>query len=414
MLFAYVAQWFTDGFLRSTGRDSIDAPRDITRNESTHEVDLAQLYGLNTCELEMLRDKHDRTLLAAQGEPRDELPPDLYANGKVVPAHDGLRVIRASSLPIDDANLLAMGSDAANVQIGYAMLNTLFLRDHNWIAREIKRAHGDWDPERIFGAARNVLTVLLIRVVIEEYINHIHPYHFRFRLDPRGFDRQRWMRPNWVAVEFNLLYRWHSLIPDTIDVGGEAAVDLKATMYQAKPLLSQAGGLATLIDRASRQRAGKVGLHNTCATLLRAELAGVAAGREVGLRSYNDFRHACKLGRATRFEEITSDATLAAELQKLYGHVDNVEYFVGLFAEDRRTNSVLPPLIGRLVGLHAFSQLMTNPLFAPQVYNTETFSRRGAEIIAETRSLADMVRRNIPEGTAMPEVRLTRREWKPV
>ena len=75
---------------------------------------------------------------------------------------------------------------------------------------------------------------------------------------------------------------------------------------------------------------------------------------------------------------------------------------------------MLPPLIGRLVGLHAFSQLMTNPLFAPQVYNTETFSRRGAEIIAETRSLADMVRRNIPEGTAMPEVRLTRREWKPV
>ena len=46
VLFAYVAQWFTDGFLRSdrsvVGKDK----RDIRRNESSHEVDLAQVYGL--------------------------------------------------------------------------------------------------------------------------------------------------------------------------------------------------------------------------------------------------------------------------------------------------------------------------------------------------------------------------------
>ena len=71
-----------------------------------------------------------------------------------------------------------------------------------------------------------------------------------------------------------------------------------------------------------------------------------------------------------------------------------------MFAEDRRPNSVLPPLIGRLVGLHAFSQLMTHPLFGRQVYNTETFSPRGAQIIAETKSLADIVRRNLPDGHA--------------
>ena len=413
VLFSYVAQWFTDGFLRSTGRDSIDEQRDITHNESTHEVDLAQLYGLDETERDMLRDPADPALLAAQGEPGAELPPDLYANGVRRPQFERLRVIRAKSIPIVDDNLLAMGSDAANVQIGYAMLNTLFLREHNRIAREIRDAHDDWDPDRVFGAARNTLTVLLIKVVIEEYINHIHPYHFRFRLDPRGFDKQRWMRPNWVAVEFNLLYRWHSMIPDTIDVGGDEPVGLAATMYQAKPLLS-GPGLATLFDRASRQPAGKVGLHNTTKLLEKAEMGGVLSGRKVGLRGYNDYREACKLGRARSFGDVTTDAALAAELEEVYRHVDNLEYFVGLFAEDRRPNSVLPPLIGRLVGLHAFSQLMTNPLFAPQVYNTETFSPRGAQIIEETKSLADMVRRNIPEGSEMPEVRLTRKDWTPV
>ena len=47
-----------------------------------------------------------------------------------------------------------------------------------------------------------------------------------------------------------------------------------------------------------------------------------------------------------------------------------------------RPNSVLPPLIGRLVGVDAFSQALTNPLLAPRVFNAQTFSPLGMEIIA--------------------------------
>jgi prostaglandin-endoperoxide synthase 2 len=222
------------------------------------------------------------------------------------------------------------------------------------------------------------------------------------------------MRPNWVAVEFNLLYRWHSLIPDTLDIAAEAPVPIEGTIYRAKTLLSQTG-LGPLIDRASCQPAGRLGLHNTPDFLLkRAELSSIEAARRVRLRNYNEYRVACKLGRARSFDDITSNRALASELEALYGHVDKLEFYVGLFAEDRRPNSVLPPLIGRLVGLHAFSQLMTNPLFAPEVYNTATFSERGAEIIAETRSLGSIVARNLPEGSQKPEVRLTRADWRPV
>ena len=222
------------------------------------------------------------------------------------------------------------------------------------------------------------------------------------------------MRPNWVAVEFNLLYRWHSLIPDRLDIGADEPAEIADTTYQAKTLLSQTG-LETLIDRASRQPAGKVGLHNTPEFLLeRAELPSIEAGRAVNLRGYREYREACKLGRVDRFDQITSDQALAKELKDLYGTVDEVEFFVGLFAEDGRPNGVLPPLIGRLVGLHAFSQVMTNPLFAPEIYNTATFSERGAEIIETTGTLGDIVRRNMPQGSPVPEVRLTRADWRPV
>jgi prostaglandin-endoperoxide synthase 2 len=413
VLFAYVAQWFTDGFLRSDRSVEGKDERDITKNESTHEIDLAQLYGSTPEVTAMLRDRDQPMLLAYQEIAGEQYPPDLYGtHGERVPCFETLRVIGTKHLMVDNQQLLAMGSDVSNSQIGYAMLNTLFLREHNRIARQLATSDGscDWSQGHIFAAARNVLTVLLIKVVIEEYINHIHPYHFQFRLDARGFDRQPWMRPNWTAVEFNLLYRWHSLIPDTLHVGDEV-LPLAKTAFRTKDFFKR-HGLAAIIDTASRQRAGRIGLRNTPAMLLEmAERPSILAGRKVRLRGYNEYRQACGFPRAKSFEDISSDPDICAALRDVYGNVDEVEFYTGLFAEETRPNSVLPPLMGRLVGVHAFSQLLTNPLFAPDVHKEQTFSRRGLGIIEETRSLADIVHRNVPAGDK-PLVKLTRENWK--
>jgi len=412
VLFAYVAQWFTDGLIRSDRSIQGKDVRDITRNECTHEVDLAQLYGLSDAVTQTLRDPRRPMLLDCQGEPGEELPPALYdADGTRVARFDGLRTIGEKKDGVDNGQLYAMGSDTGNTQIGYAMLNTLFLREHNRIARQLAEANTSWSEDRVFATARSVLTVLLIKVVIEEYINHIAPYHFRFRLDPRGFDKQPWMRPNWIALEFNLVYRWHSMMPAELQVGSQA-LPLEASMFRTRELL-QTQGLAALFDSASRQRAGRVGLLNTPQLLLKmAELPTIQAGRIVNLRGYNEYRVACGFKRAPTFEDISSDPQISGRLRELYGDVDDVEFYVGLMAEDTRRNSVLGPLVGRLVGVHAFSQLMTNPLLAPEIYGPQTFSERGLQIIEQTDSLAAVVRRNVPRSSRPPLVTLTRTDWR--
>ncbi|HEX6391726.1 MAG TPA: peroxidase family protein, partial [Solirubrobacteraceae bacterium] len=411
VLFAYVAQWFTDGLLRSDRSVEGKDERDITRNESTHEVDLAQLYGLKPKITKMLRDPHNPMLLAYQGEPGAELPPALYDDKGVRLKHfEKLRTIGEKKDEVDKTQLLAMGSDAGNTQIGYAMLNTLFLREHNRLARELAEHNPKWDEDQIFAAARNVLTVLLIKVVIEEYINHITPYHFRFRLDPRGFDKQPWMRPNWTAVEFNLLYRWHSLVPSQLDIGSRS-MTLEETMFRSRDLLQD--DLGALFDSASKQRAGRVGLRNTAPWLVEmTERPTICHGRTVDLQGYNAYRVACKLKPAGRFEDISSDAETCSALRELYGDVDDVEFYVGMMAEDPRPNSVLGPLVGRLVGLHAFSQLMTNPLLAPEIYGPQTFSERGMKIIEQTTCLGDVVRRNVSGKNGPPLVTMTRADWR--
>ena len=49
--------------------------------------------------------------------------------------------------------------------------------------------------------------------------------------------------------------------------------------------------------------------------------------------------------------DLFGDPEIQAGLKDLYGHVDRIEFYPGLFAEDTRPNSVLPALIGRLVGV---------------------------------------------------------------
>jgi prostaglandin-endoperoxide synthase 2 len=403
VMFAYFAQWFTDGFLRSDRSPQ----RDPRKNDTSHELDLTPLYGPHPRITEALR-AHEGGRLKSQQIGGAEYPPYLYEGGKVKPEFADLSVVRPGQIPPDRFDgLFATGSDTTNSQIGFVMLNVLFLREHNRIAGELARAYPAWDDERLYATARNVLIVLLIKIVIEEYINHIAPYLFKFGADPWDFT-ERWYRTNWMAIEFNLLYRWHSLIPSSLSVAG-AQLPIWDTIFRTDLVVEH--GIARLFSDASNQRAGQVGLLNTDPALRETELASVREARAVGLARYNAYRELANFPRVSSFEQITGDPDRIAALRDVYRSADEIELYPGLFAEDTRPNSVLPGLIGRMVGIDAFSQALTNPLLAPRLFNEHTFSPLGMEILRTTKTLSDVLHRNVPESPGRHYVSMTRRDW---
>lgn len=405
VLFAYFAQWFTDGFLRTD-------PDNAAKNTSNHEIDLTPLYGLNKGVTDLIREfKGGR--LKSQTLNGEEYAPFLCENGAVKPEYEGLKEISFGTLKQEQKDqFFAMGGDRANVQIGYVMFNTLFLREHNRVAGLLAREYPAWDDERLFQTARNIVLVMLIRIVVEEYINHISPYHFQFLLNPSGFPNERWYRQNWMALEFTLVYRWHMLVPDRLALGGQK-LPIMDTMWNTSLITSR--GLGALFDDASRQPAGRIGLHNTAPFLLKMiEKRSIEMDRSLHLRGYNDYRPAYSFPRVTDFNQITSDPELQRELRDIYGSVDRIDYYVGLFAEDTVTNSVLPPLIGALVGIDAFSQALTNPLLNPNIYHAGTFSPLGMDIIAGTQRLSDILQRNVPASSRSHLVTFTREDWRRV
>ena len=410
LLFPAFAQWFTDGFL-------LTAAEDVRKTHSSHEIDFSPLYGEKIAETRALRLLSERPgekgRLKSQTLDGAEFPPFLYEPGgekvkdEFGPLRPPLRLPHVWA-PQRRQTLFACGGERANTTPQTAMFNVLFLREHNRLAGELARAYPTWDDERVFQTARNVNTVLLLKVIVEEYINHISPYHFQFRADPSGAWRARWNRPNWFAVEFNLLYRWHSLVPDDIEWGGRSYPG-RAWLFDNGPLL--AAGLGPAFDSTSRQRAGEVGLFNTPPFLhdLGVEVNSVEQGRANELGTYNDYREANGYPRVTAFEQISGDPEVVAGLRRVYGHVDRVEFYVGLFAEDPRPNAAVPALIGRMVAIDAFSQALLNPLLSEHVFHEGTFSPVGWRVIGGTHSLGDLVRRNVAEDTSGYFISMTRR-----
>jgi prostaglandin-endoperoxide synthase 2 len=169
-------------------------------------------------------------------------------------------------------------------------------------------------------------------------------------------------------------------------------------------------GLGACLEDASRQRAGRVGLLNSPPEVWEAQLASVDQARAVRLRGYNEYRRLARFPRARRFEDVSSDPRVQRRLRDVYGDVDAIEFYPGLFAEDVRPNAVLPALIGRLVAIDAFSQAFTNPLLAPRVFTPATFSPIGWDLIRTTRRLSDLVNRNVPDRGRPYAITMTRPE----
>jgi len=420
-LFPAFAQYLTDGFIRTgvPGQPETDANR--ARTSSNHEIDLCPLYGRLETQTDALRLKDEtagrRGRLKSQMIGAEEFPPFLYVGGgtQVDPQFDG--VLDAPLMgdtpppPEQLATLFAVGGDRANTSPFTAMINTLLLREHNRVAGELEAQNPTWDDERVFQTARNIIIPMFIKVVVEQYINHITPLPFNLVGNPQVAWSADWNRPNWITAEFSLLYRWHSLMPDAINWPGTEPIQLQNFSLDNRPLMNV--GLAAAFCGAAAQPAAEIGALNTSAPLLIVEQLAIGQGRSNRIQSYNAYRVQYGMAPAASFDQISSHPDIVAALEAAYASVDDVEFYPGLFAEDRVPKSPLPGLMMRMVGVDAFSQALTNPLLSQHVFNAQTFTPWGFQLIQDTHNLGQILERNSPPGAvAAEDIVMTQKGWR--
>ncbi len=111
------------------------------------------------------------------------------------------------------------------------------------------------------------------------------------------------------------------------------------------------------------------------------------------LASDNEYRKSCGF-QLRSIEDLTSDPDVRKALRNCYGprkkDISKVELFPVLFAEDVSEGSTLPPLMGAMVAVDAFSQALHQPPAGSRaVQCDDIFARRHERHHIDVDAVAD-------------------------
>ena len=201
MLFPTFAQHLIDSFIKTeTSRDDANGVEFLwDRTSSPHDIGLLPLYGNKIEQTNQLRLKSEvkgkKGLLKYQIINGEVWSPFLYDDElqkkkEFSTLDEPQGFLTATGMQTKEEqekkkkHIFAFGGARANLIPNISAWNVLLLREHNRIAGEIEKSEPSWDDERVFQTARNTLLAMYLKLVVEEYINHITKYDVDFTVDP--------------------------------------------------------------------------------------------------------------------------------------------------------------------------------------------------------------------------------------
>jgi len=362
-------------------------------NEITAYIDASNVYGSTPTRATWLRQGTGGRLKVT--------PTPL---GDLLPFNDGTQPNGGSpEVPDFSTTLFVAGDSRANEQPTLACLHTLFVREHNWQAARLERAHPGLSDDELYEVAR--------RIVIGE-VQVITYREFLPAMLGRGtlagdvpYDPE--VDPGIANVFSTAAYRLgHTLLSPSLQRLGEdgqpiaaGPLSLREAFFAAVPAILIEEGIEPLLRGLAAQRAQEMDVHvidDVRNFLFGAPGAGgldlvslnLQRGRDHGLPDFNTVRTDYGLAPKRTFSEITSDPTLAARLQAVYGSVDDMDAFVGLLAEDHLGDGMAGETL-QTVLLEQFGRTRAGDRF----WYTRSLRRADRMRVLNTR-LADVIRRN--------------------
>src|SRR5215510_3146307 len=324
-------------FVPSTGTTT---PR-LQLNELTGYIDGSNVYGSDNQRSAALRSFSGGKLKVTHTTSVGDLAP--FNDGTVGNAGSPERVDLSTSLFI-------AGDIRINEQPTLACMHILFIREHNFQAAQIAAAHPSWTDEQIFQAARRIVIAEIQHITIDEFVPALFGNAAGIG-KYTGYDPK--VNAGTSAVFSTAAYRvGHTLLSPQIlrlDASGnsipEGPLRLRDSFFAVVPPILQSEGIEPFLRGVAAQKSQE--LDNKVIDEVRDLLFGLPGaggldlislnfqrGRDMGLGDFNTVRADFGLPRIKNFSQITKDTALAAQLQQLFGNVDNIDPFAGLFAED--------------------------------------------------------------------------------
>lgn len=251
-----------------------------------------------------------------------------------------------SNAPDTSANFFAAGDHRANEHPVLCAFHTLFVREHNYIARQLKSIFRRYTDDELFFEARRINIHQFQKIVYEEFI----PIILGSQLPPsEGYEKT--VLPA-LSVEFSTAaFRvGHTMVGNEVARRGPGLAFIeplpmsRAFFPVAAEIAAQGidvflrGSMVTLSQEIDIQVTDM--LRNFLFTAVNPNEGvdliafNLQRSRDHAVPTYNELRSRFVGNVATSFSDITSNIAVQNNLQTAYGTVDNVEAWIGLVAED--------------------------------------------------------------------------------
>ena len=340
-------------------------------NDITSYIDGSMIYGSRTAVANAVRSFKDGLLV--EGAP-------VTTSGKatlplVTPRQRKDKLVVC--VP-DGADCYLAGDLRVNEQVALTAMHTIWLREHNRIARELKRLNSHWDDERTFQEARKIVGAQIQKITYFDYLPKILGSHgFRQVIKKyRGYNPNvNGSIPNAFATA---AFRFgHSMIQphfSRLDQNyvNDDPLPLREAFFNRSAFLSSDGTdrlLRGLVTQASLRVDEFLNPVLTAHLFQRGNGPGldlaslnIQRQRDHGMAPYVVWRNFCRrtfprLGKS----DIDSQLTFIRFFQ-VHGSLDNVDLWIGGLSEERMKRSLLGETFACIFGL-AFTNLRDGDRF---------------------------------------------------
>ncbi|XP_077824190.1 prostaglandin G/H synthase 1 isoform X7 [Macaca mulatta] len=336
LMFAFFAQHFTHQFFKTSGKMGPGFTKALG-----HGVDLGHIYGDNLERQYQLR-------LFKDGKLKYQV-----LDGEVYPPSvEEAPVLMHYPRGTPPQSQMAVGQEVFGLLPGLMLYATLWLREHNRVCDLLKAEHPTWGDEQLFQTTRLILIGETIRIVIEEYVQQLSGYFLQLKFDPELLFGVQFQYRNRIAMEFNHLYHWHPLMPDSFKIGGGRNMD-----------------------------------HH----VLHVAVDVIRESREMRLQPFNEYRKRFGMKPYTSFQELVGEKEMAAELEELYGDIDALEFYPGLLLEKCHPNSIFGESMIEIGAPFSLKGLLGNPICSPEYWKPSTFGGEMGFNIVKTATLKKLV-----------------------
>ncbi|XP_061657040.1 eosinophil peroxidase isoform X2 [Syngnathoides biaculeatus] len=341
-------------------------------NALTAFIDMGQVYGSETNLALSLRDLNSDGLMRVNSEFNDNgrellpfhpLPVNMCATRRRVTNDSNAREVPC----------FIAGDVRVDENVALTTIHTLFLREHNRLARALKNLNPHWDSETLYQEARKINGAYSQVFVIRDYLPHIvGDDAMRRLLGPYpGYNPD--VDPRISNVFATAAYRFAHLAiqpmlsrlgPDYREDSQFPSVPLFKAFFTPWRLIFEGG-----IDSLLRGLVGRPAKLNTqdhmMVNALRERLfefvqhlaldlgsLNMQRGRDHGLPGYNAWRRFCNLSEPrnqAELAQVLNNTDLARRLLQLYGTPANIDIWMGGVAEPFVPGGRVGPLFACII-----------------------------------------------------------------